>query len=201
MTPDMMESWMPITGATDAAYTVMDGDEGYHLRVMATYTDAAGTDMAMDGLAGDHDGDHHDDRSRMSQTPRTALKSVAENTEAGMAIGAPVTATDADDDTLTYALGGTDTASFDIDTATGQLMTVAALDYETKATYSVTVTASDSGGLSDSIDVTITVTNEDEMGRVTFWRDGADGCDNGRGHAKRVGGRPRRQRRRHAADH
>ena len=47
-TPDMMESWMPITGATDAAYTVMDADEGYHLRVMATYTDAAGTDMAME---------------------------------------------------------------------------------------------------------------------------------------------------------
>ena len=41
-------------------------------------------------------------------------------------------------------------------------MTLAALDYETKATYSVTVTASDSGGLSDSIDVTITVTNVDE---------------------------------------
>ena len=102
-------------------------------------------------------------------------RSVAENTGAGMEIGAPVTATDANDDTLTYALGGTDTASFDIDTATGQLMTVAALDYETKATYSVTVTASDSGGLSDSIDVTITVTNVDEMGRVTFWRDGADG--------------------------
>ena len=91
-----------------------------------------------------------------------------------MEIGAPVTATDANDDTLTYALGGTDTASFDIDTATGQLMTKEALDYETKVSYSVTVTASDSGGLSDSIDVTITVTNEDEMGRVTFWRDGAD---------------------------
>ena len=41
-------------------------------------------------------------------------------------------------------------------------MTKAALDYETKATYSVTVTASDSGGLSDSIDVTITVTDVDE---------------------------------------
>ena len=86
-----------------------------------------------------------------------------------MEIGAPVTATDANDDTLTYALGGTDTASFDIDTATGQLMTKEALDYETKVSYSVTVTASDSGGLSDSIDVTITVTNVDEMGEVTLW--------------------------------
>ena len=83
-------------------------------------------------------------------------------------------------------------------------MTLAALDYETKASYSVTVTASDSGGLSDSIDVTITVTNEDEMGRVTFWRDGADATAAAimvGGHAKRVGGRPRRQRRRHAAEH
>ena len=41
----------------------------------------------------------------------------------------------------------TDAASFDIGSATGQLMTKAALDYETKATYSVTVTATDSGGL------------------------------------------------------
>ena len=99
---------------------------------------------------------------------------MAENTGSGMDIGAPVTATDANDDTLTYTLVGTDAASFDIDPATGQLMTVAALDYEAKASYVVTVTASDSGGLSDSIDVTITVTNEDEMGRVTFWRDGVD---------------------------
>ena len=30
-----------------AAYTVMEGDTGYYLRVMATYTDAVGTDMAM----------------------------------------------------------------------------------------------------------------------------------------------------------
>ena len=99
---------------------------------------------------------------------------MAENTGAGMDIGAPVTATDANDDALDYTLGGTDAASFDIDPATGQLMTKVALDYETKGSYEVMVTASDSGGLSDSIDVTITVTNEDEMGRVTFWRDGAD---------------------------
>ena len=67
--------------------------------------------------------------------------------------------TDANGDALTYALSGTDAASFDIDTDTGQLMTQAALDYETKNAYTVTVAASDSGGLSDSIDVTITVTN------------------------------------------
>ena len=84
---------------------------------------------------------------------------MAENTAAGEDIGNPVAANDANGD----ALSGTDVASFDIDPATGQLMTKVAVDFETKPTSSsVTVTASDSGGLSDSIDVTITVTNVDE---------------------------------------
>ena len=65
----------------------------------------------------------------------TATRMVAENTAAGENIGTPVRATDANEDSLTYRLSGTDAASFDIDTATGQLMTLAALDYETKATY------------------------------------------------------------------
>ena len=42
-----MSSWMDIQDATDAAYMVTAGDEGYYLRVMATYTDAVGTDMAL----------------------------------------------------------------------------------------------------------------------------------------------------------
>ncbi len=42
-----MNSWIDIDGETNAAYTVMEGDTGYYLRVMATYTDAVGTDMAM----------------------------------------------------------------------------------------------------------------------------------------------------------
>ena len=167
MTPDMMASWMDITGATDAAYTVMDADGGYHLRATAMYDDGEGmgkmasmqTMMVM--------------MMTMNAAPEFAdsedgARSVAENTVAGMDIGDPVTATDADDDTLAYTLGGTDAASFAIGSDTGQLMTLASLDYETKATYSVTVTASDSGGLSDSIDVTITVTDVDEMQPAVF---------------------------------
>ena len=93
----------------------------------------------------------------------TTSRTVAENTAVGEDIGNPVAAADANGDALTYALSGTDAASFAIDSATGQLMTLDALDYETKATYSVTVTASDSGGLSDpTIDVTVTVTDVNE---------------------------------------
>ena len=102
-----------------------------------------------------------------------AGRSVVENTAAGENVGTPVAATDNNGDTLTYALGGTDAASFDIDPLTGQLMTKEALDYETKSSYEVMVTATDPEGASDMITVTITVTNEEEMGEVTLWA-GAD---------------------------
>ena len=90
----------------------------------------------------------------------TDSRTVAENTVAGEAIGLPVEATDLDDgDTLTYTLGGTDAASFDIVSTSGQLQTKAALDKETKASYTVTVSVSDAAGLDDEVTVTITVTD------------------------------------------
>ena len=87
----------------------------------------------------------------------TADRDVDENTEAGMAIGDPFAATDVDaGDMLTYTLDATGDMSFDIDSATGQLMTEAALDYESGTTsYDVTVTATDSGDLYAMIAVTI----------------------------------------------
>ena len=91
----------------------------------------------------------------------STTRMVAENTAAGTAIGDPVAAMDADrGDTLSYELGGADAASFAIDAETGQLMTSAALDYETMMEYMVTVTATDSDGETDMIYVTIMVTNE-----------------------------------------
>ena len=77
-----------------------------------------------------------------------------------------VAATDADNDTLTYTLSGTDAASFSINSSTGQLQTKAALDYETKRTYTVTVTVSD-GSLTDTITVTINVTDIDDTPTAT----------------------------------
>ena len=95
---------------------------------------------------------------------------------AGVAVGLPVAASDTDGDALTYAKSGADAAAFDLDDDTGQLRTKAALDFETKASYAVTVSVHDGKdtdfapdtSVDDTIDVTITVTNEDEAGTVSL---------------------------------
>ena len=99
----------------------------------------------------------------------TTDRSIAENTPAGANVGDPVAARDREDDTLTYSLRGADAESFDIDPATGQLLTKAPLDYEAKDSYSVIVSVSDGKSSSgresdtrdDSITVTITLTDVD----------------------------------------
>ncbi len=98
----------------------------------------------------------------------SATRFVAENTLAGVNIGVPVTATDPDNDTLSYSLEGLDAASFDIVSSSGQLKTKVVPNYETKSSYSVTVKATDPSNASDTITVTISVTNVDESGTVTF---------------------------------
>ena len=92
----------------------------------------------------------------------SATRSIAENTASGTNIGSPVTATDDDAATsLSYVLSGTDASSFSILSSTGQLQTNAALDYEPRSSYTVTVTASD-GTLEDTITVTINVTDAND---------------------------------------
>ena len=96
-------------------------------------------------------------------------RSIAENTSAGENIGEPVVATDLDEeDVLTYTLGGIDAASFGIEAAAGQLLTKAPLDFETKHTYAVSVSVSDGKGGTDSISVTIYVTDVFENNPPVF---------------------------------
>ena len=91
----------------------------------------------------------------------TAARSVAENTAAGQNVGAVLTATDADSDTLAYTLEGTDAASFGILSTSGQIQTKAGVTYnhEAQSTYTVIVKADDSNGGTDTVTVTITVTD------------------------------------------
>ena len=70
---------------------------------------------------------------------------------------------------MTYTLSGADAAPFHIVPATGQILTREKLDYEAKNEYKVTVKATDTtdpdglDGLSDTIELTIRVTNVDEV--------------------------------------
>ena len=116
----------------------------------------------------------------LGEQPRFAdastTRTVEENTPAGENVGDPVEAINPDDDAIhIYTLGGTDAASFDFSTSIGQIITRAALDYETKDSYSVRVSIRDgenedqspSTSTDDSINVTIEVTNVDEGPEVT----------------------------------
>ena len=162
-------TWAVIDGATTNSYIPQEEDEGEYLRVTATYTDGLGANKNAEAetqamvL----------DREATNQLPAFDANapptlSVWENTLAGENIGAPFTATDSDSgDTLTYILGDTDAASFDIIETTGQIQTKAALNYETKTSYTVTVSVHDgndpfgnpNAAADDTIDVTIDVTN------------------------------------------
>ena len=100
----------------------------------------------------------------------STTRSIDENSASGANVGAAVRAGDADGDRLTYSLTGTDAGSFTINSSTGQIMvgTGTMLDFEDKASYTVTARVTD-GSASDRITVNITVTNVDDMGEVTFW--------------------------------
>ena len=95
----------------------------------------------------------------------STTRSVDENTAAGVNIGEPVVAPDSSG-TVSYSLGGTDAASFEFVAATGQLQTRAALDYETRTSYEVIVTATDADG-SVTTTVAIEVTNVIELAAIT----------------------------------
>ena len=103
--------------------------------------------------------------ARISGPTGVTTRSVAENTAADVDIGLPIVATDVIG-TVSYALVGADAGSFNIDAATGQLQTSAALDYETKSRYELIVRATDSTGSVD-IMVAIDVTNVVELQPIT----------------------------------
>ena len=94
----------------------------------------------------------------------STARSIAENTAADQNVGAPLAATDTDGDTLTWSLGGTDAASFQIVADSGQLQTKSGVtyDYETKRSYRLTVTVEDGNGGTDRIAVTVNLTDMNE---------------------------------------
>ena len=141
----------------------MAADKGSYLRATASYTDGHGRGKSAH-VATDAHVPSNAAPAFTGVQDGAIQRSVAENTGAGEAVGAPVAATDAEDDELTYALGGADADLFTIDPGTGQIRVGAgtALNHEAaKNVYTVDVTATDSSGLSATVTVTIAVTNVD----------------------------------------
>ena len=90
----------------------------------------------------------------------TLTREIAENTAADTNIGEPIpAATDGDGQTLSYTMGGTDADTFTFEDTTRQIKTKDPLDFESKSSYSVTITAEDTDNETGTVDVTITVTD------------------------------------------
>ena len=184
-----------IDGARDSIYIPSSNDVGYYLRALVAYIDRSGdghtiwteTAYPVEVARTAEPTPTPEPTPEPTPTPMPAAnnepefavestaRSVAENTRTGRAVGAPVTATDGDADTLTYALTGSD--DFTVDDS-GRIMVAsgASLDYETQAEYTVTVTVHDGkatdgtpdASVDDTIEVTITVLNVDEAGVVAL---------------------------------
>ena len=85
------------------------------------------------------------------------LRFVEENMPPGQAIGAPISATSANGDPLTYSLWGVDADYFAIDGNTGQLETKEVYNFEARKWYSPIVRVSDGEGGQVSVVVGVAI--------------------------------------------
>ena len=139
---------------------------GSYLRAVATYDDVHGIGKTAATVSA----------NRVQEAPPTPEppvfpadgdydRSLRENQTPPRNLGSPVTATDENNDRLTYSIPASD--YFEIVDSTGQLRTKIELDHEGQATHFVTVTATDPGGLDVSQIVTITVEDLDETPEIS----------------------------------
>ena len=159
--------WTAVSGAVDgvttSVYRPVAGDVGYFLRVSAAYTDGHGPDKSRSLVSANSVRAAPVANVAPSFEDRAPTRSVAENAGERAAVGAAVRATDTDSgDVVAYELSGS--ALFTINSNSGQISVVAdgSLDHETAPSHRVTVKASDTTNASDSVTVTIDVTDVNE---------------------------------------
>ena len=181
--PETASSYTP-QGDTVAGPDDVAVDEGKHLRVRVEYTDAHGASKTVNGIS------MNPVRAEVSPGANASpdfkddedTRTVPESTAVGDPVGLPVTATDTDNDIVTYELIALDSPNdgddefFNIDQGSGQITVAQGLDYDAvgdrthgaKASeYKVIVRATDPSGLLDNITVTITAENVNEDPIVT----------------------------------
>ena len=155
-----------ITSATFRFYTPVADDVGSYLRAVASYDDGHGTGKTASAVSANRvQAAPPDPEPPVFPADGDYERSIRENTRAGTNLGAPVRATDANNDRLTYSIPESD--YFEVDASSGQLRTKAELDHEDEDEYTVTVTATDPGGGTGAVTVTITVTDVNEGPEVS----------------------------------
>lgn len=144
-------NWTPGTQPDNSG-----GAEDYlHMLVNGHWNDAPGTNA----LAYVIEWEGADAMASISNGPYT----IAENSAAGTSVGF-AHASDPDmGDVLTYSItGGTGSALFAINGATGEITLTGAVNYEVTNTYTLNLRVQDAGGLFDTVTVTINVSDVNE---------------------------------------
>jgi hypothetical protein len=157
-------------GGTDAGLLTLTGnvvtlnaDPDYETKssysFTVTATDAAGTSAATPVTFSITNVDDIDPTITSGFTGTDLV----ENTGAGQTVYT-ITADANDGGTISsYDISGTDAALLAVNASTGVVTLTADPDYETKSSYSFTVTASDAAGTSDPTTVTFSINNVDEV--------------------------------------
>ena len=160
--------WTNIPNADSSSYTAGGDDRDHYLRATVEYTDGFDAGNRLQATS-----EFTATNDRLTNTPPVLPDSVEEislpeNTRPGRNVGSPVRATDAENDPLLYALSGS--SDFAIDRTSAQI-TVAdgvALDFDAgQRRYSLTVTADDGFGGTDTASVTVAITDVNEAPEAT----------------------------------
>ncbi|MDP2507315.1 cadherin repeat domain-containing protein, partial [Oceanobacter sp. 3_MG-2023] len=179
-----------LSGA-DAAYFSIDASTGeVTLLADADYETKPSYNFTV--IATDGAGNHTDqivtlavnnlDEVAPTITSGATATAIDENSGAGQVVYTAAVDDSADISSgVSFLLSGDDAAYFSINSATGEVTLLADADYETKASYSFTVTATDGAGLQDSQSVTLEVNNLDEIAPTITSGDTATSVDENSG--------------------
>ena len=155
--------WADIANTDSGSYTPVATDRDHYLNATVTYTDGYGPGKTARAATEFTTANQRGPSNNPPQLP-DAVDDIAipEDSGGGRMVGT-VTASDLDNDPLTYELSGA--SEFAIGRESGQIVVAdgAAFDFETDPVrYTLTVTADDGFGGSDTVDVTIQIENVNE---------------------------------------
>ena len=151
-------SWTHNGAERRATITALVPDSAYQVQVLARSPEGA-SDWSESGT-----GTTHPNELPVFTDGSSATRAMAENTTGVKDVGDPVSATDAERTTLTYALEGAHADSFSIDARSGQIRTRSGrtYDFEALSRYSVVVKATDGHGGESDIPVSVVLTDLNE---------------------------------------